>query len=302
MTPATPPLSGSAMVLHPGCKINLFLEIRCRREDGYHELSTVFWPLAAPTDTLRVEPAEAGAGLRFSCSDPALAGPENLVARAYAAFTLAAELQLDLAVHLDKRVPMGAGLGGGSADAAAMLRAMNALAGDKALPAATLARIATTLGADVPFFLQDGPCLALGIGERLSPVQLTLAGFSLVLCCPEIAISTPKAYAAWDARHWKSPAGCNNALTGRLPVGKDVIFTDAVVLFNSFEDVVLPLEPRLTTLKELAYKAGAAGAMLTGSGSGVFALFRDAAHAATFARQAEAVAWIGPGRVFTSHM
>ncbi|AGW15075.1 putative 4-diphosphocytidyl-2-C-methyl-D-erythritol kinase [Megalodesulfovibrio gigas DSM 1382 = ATCC 19364] len=293
----------TAHTVHPGCKVNLFLEIRCRRPDGYHELATLFWPLAHPTDTLTVTPGAPGSGLRFSCSDPALAGPENLVARAYAAFVQAAEQSMDVAAHLEKRIPVGAGLGGGSADAAAMLLVLNQLAGANALPASRLASLAAALGADVPFFLQGGrPCLAEGIGERLTPVDIDLSEFMLVLCSPAIPVSTAWAYATWDSEHGKMPGGGNPALTSPFGTRKDVIFTDAVVLFNSFEPVVLPREPRLTLLKDLAYRAGAAGVLLSGSGSSVFALFRNSELAGSFARQAEALAWIGPGRVFSSHM
>ena len=289
--------------VRPGCKVNLSLEILCRRADGYHELATLFWPLAEPTDVLHVLPAAPGSGLQFTCSAPDLAGPENLVAKAYAAFARAAEVTLDVAVHLEKCVPVGAGLGGGSADAAAMLQVLNAHAGPRALSAPHLAAVAATLGADVPFFLQHHrPCLARGIGEVLTPVDIDLSQFILVLCCPDIAVSTARAYAAWDEAQCKLPDGCNPALTSTTCARKDVIFTDAVVLFNSFEKVVLPREPRLTRLKELAYRAGAAGALLSGSGSSVFALFRESAAAAAFARQAEALAWVGPGRVFSSHM
>ncbi len=286
----------------PGCKVNLYLEIRCRREDGYHELATLFYPLKDPTDVLTVEEAKPGQGLAFSCSDESLTGPDNLVVKAYGAFAMAAQRTLDLRVHLEKKVPMGAGLGGGSADAAAMLLAMNHVAGEQALPEAALAEVATKLGADVPFFLQQEPCWAEGIGEKLQPVDIDLSGFTMVLSCPDLKVSTAWAYGAWDALQWKKQGNWILPLTECPPSRKQSIFTSAVMFFNSFEEVVLPMEPRLGRLKELALQHGASGALMSGSGASILAIFREVGHAQNFAQEMAAWSWVGPQRVFSCHL
>lgn len=295
-------MDSTTIVLRPGCKINLYLEIHCRRDDGYHELSTAFYPLAAPSDVLTFTPGEPGTGFVFTCSNTALEGPDNIVVKAYGAYSMEAGQAIDLAMHLEKEVPLGAGLGGGSADAAAMLTGLNTLAGAKALPPETLQALAVNLGADVAFFLQNEPCWAEGIGERLSPVTIEMEGLTLVLCCPTVPISTAGAYEAWDALQWKKQKGWQKILTACPHSRTSSFFTNAMVLFNSFEEVVLPMEPRLRHLKEQAYQHGACGALMSGSGSSIFALFRDPEEARAFADSVASSSFVGPDRVFRSRL
>lgn len=261
--------------LTAGCKVNLYLDITGVRPNGYHELHTLFVPLAEPADTLTVTPAE-GSGLRLTCSRPELEGPDNIIIKAYEAFAEATGFRPGLRVHLDKRIPFGAGLGGGSSDAAAILRYLNDSAGQAALEHTALSALATRIGADVPFFLLDGPAWATGIGEELVPAELDLAGFTLVVLCPDIHVSTPWAYAAWDAAH---PATQKNekrpeCLTCAASAGK-CFPCSAFLLHNSFEHVVFGAFPKLRQLKEALLRQGAAGAVMSGSGSSLCALFRN---------------------------
>lgn len=279
-----------AAELRPGCKINLRLRILGRRPDGYHELETLFYPLPEPTDRILVRPGSAGAGLEFTCSVPELAGPENLVARAYRDFATASGFTPDLALHLDKRTPVGAGLGGGSADAASVLLHLNRLAGPLAVPQARLAELALGLGADVPFFLLGQPALARGVGERLLPVpevDRRLEGCWLLLCTPEVRVSTAWAYRAWDEANpdavtempESGDGRVSDTLTASPGEAIEPLCPKAPMLVNSFEAVVFPKHPELRRIKELLLDTGAAAALLSGSGSSLFGLYRTQADA-----------------------
>jgi 4-diphosphocytidyl-2-C-methyl-D-erythritol kinase len=272
--------------LRAGCKINLYLEILARREDGYHELRTLFHPLPEPRDTLHVAPAASGAGLRLECDRPGLDGEDNLVARAWRAFAERTGCAPDVSVRLEKRIPLGAGLGGGSSDAAALLGWLNATAAPAAgcAPMADeeLTALAATLGADVPFFLLARPAWAGGIGERLRPAAVDLADFTLVLVCPDVHVSTAWAYGRWDELHPGKDAGREP----RDVQGQQTFLTSETRedmspilhgprLFNSFEAAVFPRYPELRAIKERLLAHGAAGALMSGSGASVFALFRD---------------------------
>ena len=182
--------------LKAGCKINYGLAITGRRPDGYHLLDSVFIPLPEPCDELLVwripEPA-----IRVACAAEGVDEEDNTLVRAWRKFREATGLAIGLAVELKKGVPWGAGLGGGSSDAACLLRLLQTLAEGRVDEAALLA-IAARVGADVPFFLQDAPMRVTGIGDVLEPVALDLPGRDLVLVTPKIAVSTPWAYQTWD--------------------------------------------------------------------------------------------------------
>lgn len=284
-----------AATLHPGCKVNLVLRVLGRRPDGYHDLDTLFWPLASPADTLAITPGDKGNGVRLASDDPALAGEDNLVAKACRAFSQAAGVDLDMEVRLTKRIPIGAGLGGGSSDGAAMLSFLNQHAGDKALARGELAEVARSLGADMPFFLLGRPAWAQGTGERLTPLsdaELGMArGLHLVLLCPPVHVSTAWAYRELDhareAGQAAHPAG--QALTAQN--GGDIRFVSCrfLVLGNDFESVVFPAHQAIRELKEHLLRQGAGGALMSGSGASVFGLFRDAAAANRAAQGAAAV-------------
>ncbi|MDY7001231.1 MAG: 4-(cytidine 5'-diphospho)-2-C-methyl-D-erythritol kinase [Thermodesulfobacteriota bacterium] len=264
------------ITLTAGCKVNLYLEVLGRRPDGYHDLRTLFYPLPEPADRLEIKPLPKGGGLKLNCDVEELSGGSNSVVRAYHEFGEATGYRPDLAVRLFKSIPTGAGLGGGSSDAAAMLRFLNEQAGDKALSQGELVGLSARIGADVPFFLERGPAWAEGIGDRLAPADLDLRGFYLVLACPDVYISTAWAFKAWDAA--RESKGAFRSLTC-APERINSTSRHCLRLWNSFEDVVFPVHPELRRFKEELLRLGAAGVVLSGSGAGFCALFRGRAQA-----------------------
>jgi 4-diphosphocytidyl-2-C-methyl-D-erythritol kinase len=250
-------------------KVNLFLSVGARRPDGYHDLESIFQRISL-CDEIKIT-KNGDDGISFSCSDPSLPCNENnLAVRAAKAFFQAHGSSFGVKIHLEKRIPSQAGLGGGSADAAAVLCALNELCGFPFSKEA-LARIGATLGADVPFCIYGGAMTARGIGEILSPCA-PLRDLFLVVAKGDAGISTKAAYAALDARG-VSECRSYRAMTDALKTCN----TDAICasLFNDFEtvtDVHLPLKTAL-----LAH--GAKGALMSGSGSAVFGIFTDAQNA-----------------------
>jgi len=264
------------------CKINLFLQVGPRRADGYHDIETFFLPVPEPADAFYIRRFDEPGDIDFTCSDPELETDDNLVVRAYRAFASRTGFAPRLEVGLKKRIPYGAGLGGGSSDAAAMLRYLNDRAGPLALEAPQLAEVALGLGADVPFFLLGRPALASGRGERLVPEGPGLAGFYLVLVCPAIRIATAWAYAALDAsRSFPGRSGAN-LLTSVFAGNKRAFCVTGRPMQNDFESVVFAAHPEIGRVKERLLALGAAGALLSGSGSAVYGLFRER-HAAVLA-------------------
>lgn len=233
-------------------KINLFLEITGKRADGYHLLSIVFQTISL-ADELTFSPA---GDLSLTCSDPTLPTDErNLVMRAALRMREHLKEPRGARIHLEKRVPMGAGLGGGSSDAAAVLKALPKLWHRK-IGTSELQRLAVGLGADVPFFLKGGLCRATGIGERLTPLK-PLVKTWLVLVYPGFGVSTKEAYAKVKLPYLKRSA--------RLDQVRQT-------LFNRFEELVFPDHPELPRLKRQLLDAGATAALMSGSGSSVFGL------------------------------
>jgi 4-diphosphocytidyl-2-C-methyl-D-erythritol kinase len=256
------------------CKINLHLRITGRRPDGYHDLETLFTALPEPADVLTVTRAPRGSGLLFACSDTGLEGPDNLVVKAYAAYAAATGFAPDISVRLDKGVPAGSGLGGASSDAACMLTYLNDAA-PRPLPGPALSALGARLGADVPFFLQNGPALAEGIGDRLTPFPLDLSGYALVLVCPGQRVNTAWAYRAYDEAAGNGDLSGESLLTSTFRRNIRPFCVTALPLSNSFEGVVFAAQPDLRRLKETLFSLGASGAALSGSGSAMFGLFRD---------------------------
>jgi 4-diphosphocytidyl-2-C-methyl-D-erythritol kinase len=256
-------------------KINLSLRVLGRRADGYHELRTVFQSIALH-DTLRIERTRGPFVL--ACSDPACpAGPSNLIWRAADAVWRAAGRRgqpRGVTVTLDKRIPMQAGLGGGSADAAAALRAFAALWAPS-LPTERLRAIAAALGADVPFFLEGGTVLGLDRGDVLYPLADPPASWVAVVV-PAFGVSTKDAFAWWDA---SQRAG------GRTRARPPVQSRRAAGGVNDLEREVAGRHPEVGRLVAALRRAGASLAAMSGSGSAVFGLFasREAARSAAAA-------------------
>lgn len=264
-------------------KINLQLSVGPRRADGYHELASVMQTVDV-CDTLTVT-AHTGGGMSLACNHPDLSpGEDNLVYRAAALFFQRTGIPMDgVTIHLHKVIPMQAGLGGGSADAAAALRALRRLYAP-ALPDSELETMAADLGSDVPFCVRGGTALAAGRGEKLSPLP-PLPLCWAVLVKPHEAYSTGAMYRRIDDSACYDPldaAPMVSALTAGDLSGVCAAMT------NTFEKV-LPPDAATAALCRRLIERGAMGAMLSGSGSAVFGLFasREGAAQAAAALQTE---------------
>jgi 4-diphosphocytidyl-2-C-methyl-D-erythritol kinase len=261
------------------CKVNLLLNILGKRVDGYHELETVMHPLLL-CDQLAFE--RAGADIQLSCSDPHLpVSSKNLVFQAAVLFAQAAGLGPGdgLRIQLQKNIPIAAGLGGGSGNAAVTLLALNELFGQP-LPAVKLAELAASLGSDIPFFLQTGPALATGRGEVIQPLEAfpAMRGVCFVLVHPGFGISTPWAYqqlANFPAAAHGTP-GRAQRLIALLQTSLE---SAAAQFYNSLEAPALVKYPLLALFQEFFRENGAPATLMSGSGSATFALTptRDAA-------------------------
>ena len=258
------------------CKVNLLLNILGRRPDGFHELETVMLPV--PLSDV-IEFTRAGTGIELACNHPELpVDGRNLVHRAAERFRAAANIADGVRIRLEKRLPLAAGLGGGSANAAITLRALNELF-DHPLTSEQLHPLAAELGSDVPFFLQDGPALATGRGETVQPLPAcaALRGCAIVLVHPGFGVSTPWAYRAL--------ADFPEALNGRRGRAAELAAclggTDPVavgaMLYNGLEAPVLRKHPLLAEFQDYFRAAGALGTLMSGSGSTTFAVARDLA-------------------------
>lgn len=254
------------VVVEAPAKINLFLDIAGRREDGYHLLDTVMQTISLRD--LLVIGRRSEPGIRITCSRPGIPEDDrNLVHRAVTVFAGATGVAPDgIHIHIDKSIPPQAGLGGGSADAAAALVGLNAL-NSAALSDSRLHALALTLGADVPFLIDGGCARAQGIGERLSPFADPLPICTLLIAKPAAGISTQEAYSAYDSnpQHRRGISGMLAALAaGDLSqVGER--------FYNVFE-LACPSQ-NTTDIKRIMIQHGALGATLSGSGSAVAGLF-----------------------------
>lgn len=256
------------LTLQAPAKVNLFLRVLGRRPDGYHELATLMQPLElADTLTARLGPT----GLRLGCNRPELAGEGNLVLAAARAFYAALGREPAAAFELQKRIPVAAGLGGGSSDAAAALLALNALH-DGALEPGRLAALAAGLGADVPFFLAGCTAWCTDIGQMVEPWP-AFPLLNLVLVNPRFALSTAHVYQQFDFYWTNAPGPTRMKRLLRKASSIDQL------LVNDLEEVSLREHPILGHIKEALRKAGARGCLMSGSGPTVFGVFADAAQA-----------------------
>jgi 4-diphosphocytidyl-2-C-methyl-D-erythritol kinase len=255
------------------CKVNLLLNILGKRPDGFHELETVIHPVSL-CDVLRFE--RSASGIQLTCSTPALpADSANLVHQAASAFLAAAGINEGVRVSIEKRIPMAAGLGGGSGNAATTLLALNELFGQP-LSHDELHAIAAALGSDVPFFLQRNPALATGRGERIQPLDpfRALRGGAFLLIHPGFGISTAWAY--------QQLTRFPSALQGKPGRGEKLVqllaAADLVAagkeFYNSLEAPALEKFPLLALYQEFLRANGAAATLMSGSGSTTFAIAR----------------------------
>jgi len=278
-----------AIRLRAYAKVNLRLEILGRRPDGYHELRTIFQTISLH-DTLELAPLR-GSRVEMSVEgNESLAGEPlegNLVYRAIEAARRELGWRRGVRARLIKRIPVGRGLGGGSSDAAAALLGMMRLT-RKEIPAARLIEIASSLGADVPFFLYGGTALGIGRGDEIYPLPDAPPKFVLVVSPQDISVRTANAYKWLSAK----PAGARrDELTKRSSIHKLWSFcalcwsARRAALANDFEAAVFPRHPRLRRIQRELLRHGAEEAALAGSGSAVFALFRSPAMARRAARK-----------------
>ncbi len=247
-------------------KVNLFLAVTGRRPDGYHELESLFCPLAL-SDRLHLDFEARGVSL--SCDHPGVpADPSNLAWRAADRFFRETGIPPNLSIHLEKRIPAAAGLGGGSTDAAAALTALNRRFRFPLSPP-SLHRLAAGLGADVPFFLRAVPAWASGVGDRLQPIRGLPPRWVILLARPW-AVSTADVY-----------KNLNLALTKCSKVTKSLTLTGGRYrgidyrLCNDLETVTAARHPEIEAAKAALIRAGAEGALMSGSGPTVFGLFRE---------------------------
>jgi 4-diphosphocytidyl-2-C-methyl-D-erythritol kinase len=249
-------------------KVNLYLKVLGKRPDGYHDIATLMHRISL-FDELEIHPMERGIVLR--CPDSSLPEDErNIVYRAAKSILSFTSSSSGVAITLRKKIPLAAGLGGGSSDAATTLTTINELFKFN-LPKSTLIEIGTKLGADVPFFIFDRPAWAFGVGERLKSTD-PLPAMWLVLVNPGFEVSTKMVY-----------ENLNFELTKKISEDKIPSFeklTDIVkILHNDLEMVTLGLFPVLSEIKERLVKLGARGSLMSGSGPTVFGIFQSEDHA-----------------------
>lgn len=271
------------MIEFVNAKINIGLNVVEKRPDGYHNLETVFFPVGiesglphqpAPFDDILEVTFDKGSvsGCRFQFVGRKILCPpqKNLVVKSASMFLKEYNERYDdmesfgmFEITLDKHLPDGAGLGGGSADAAFTLKLLNAATGDK-FKKDQLHKMAVKLGADCPFFLENKPCFAEGIGEILTPIDLSLKGKTLLIVKPEIHVSTADAFAGIEPRR----PDFDLRFLPYLPLEE---WKDRVV--NDFEKTVFAKYPELRRIKEELYERGAVYASMSGSGSSIYAIF-----------------------------
>jgi 4-diphosphocytidyl-2-C-methyl-D-erythritol kinase len=254
------------MIYFPNAKVNLGLRVTARREDGFHDLDTVFFPIPL-NDVLEVitHSTDSADAVNFTQSGIPIPGDEtsNLCIKAYHLLKKDHPNLPPILLHLHKHIPMGAGLGGGSSDGAFMLKLLNekyrlGIGEDQ------LQRYALELGSDCPFFIINQPVQATGRGEIMQPISCSLSSKTMVLVCPGIHVSTADAFS--KIKLSPNAPSCASIVEGPIHEWKDR-------LFNDFEAPVFSAFPEIATIKEKLYDAGAIYASMTGTGSTVYGIF-----------------------------
>jgi len=248
------------MICFPNAKINLGLHVVEKRKDGFHNIETCFYPIPLK-DALEIVPAtefsftQVGLTMNSSPSD-------NLVIKALNLFKKRYDVP-DLSVYLKKVIPFGAGLGGGSADAAFMLKLLNAYTSQN-LNEEELEKMAVEIGADCPFFIRNTPVIATGIGNIFDSIGLSLKGYTLYIIKPNLSVSTKDAYAS--VKPHKPNVSLHEILQNPVKEWKEA-------LKNDFEPGIFQKYPVIAEIKAYMYAQGAVYAAMSGSGSAVFGLF-----------------------------
>ncbi len=256
------------MISFPNCKINLGLNIIAKRADGFHDLETVFYPIAIKDVLEIVQQQHETTDLEFASSGLQIDGDtgDNLCIKAYRLLKKDFPQLPAIKMHLHKSIPMGAGLGGGSADGAFTLKLLNQkfklnLSNDQ------LINYSLQLGSDCPFFILNQPCYAEGRGEKLQPINLDLSAYQFLIINPGIHINTGWAFSQIQP---KKPAQTVKEIINQP------IETWESELMNDFEEPVFQSHPEIKAIKENLYAQGGVYASMTGSGSTVFGIFKKA--------------------------
>jgi len=255
------------MIYYAPAKINLGLQILRKRNDGFHDLSSLMIPIPFH-DIIEIQKG-TDKGFNFSSSGIDIPGKleDNLCHKAWKLFCEKHQ-SLSIRIHLHKQIPFGAGLGGGSSDASTILKALNDLT-NKPFTNNELKDMAAQIGSDCPLFIDSKAAHAEGRGEILSPIELDLSQYQLVLLKPEFGVSTKEAYSSIQA---------NDQRPSLIELIKQPIESWKNTIHNDFEDNIFQLYPELATLKQELYNSGATYASMSGSGSALFALFTSKAN------------------------
>ncbi|MDE5420539.1 4-(cytidine 5'-diphospho)-2-C-methyl-D-erythritol kinase [Labilibaculum sp. DW002] len=252
------------MLSFPNAKINIGLNIVEKRADGFHNIETIFYPIPL-TDGLEIANSDvvnyqfSSSGIPINIEDK-----DNIVCKAFELIRSKYNIP-STAIHLHKNIPFGAGLGGGSADAAFMIKMLNTQY-KLNIPVKEMENLAGQIGSDCPFFIQNKPVFAKEKGDVFSKCSINLAGYHILLIKPDIHIGTPEAYAN------TKPAIPKQALELLI---KEPIETWKNHIVNDFEDSIFPNHPELAKIKSDLYEQGAVYASMSGSGSSIFGLFKE---------------------------
>lgn len=256
------------MVLFPNCKINLGLNITGRRSDGYHDLETIFYPvpLKDAVEVIENNTQSSMLNVQFSMSGIVVEGEteKNLCVKAFNLLKKDFPFLPGIKIHLHKAIPLGAGLGGGSADGAFTLLLLNKKF-NLGLDEKQLLDYALQLGSDCPFFILNKPCHASGRGEKLEPAKIDLSAYKILIVHPGIHVSTADAFANIK------PVIPSKSIKKIIQQPAE---TWRVELKNDFEETVFAKHAEIKNIKEQLYVAGAVYASMSGSGSAVFGLFK----------------------------
>ncbi len=251
------------MILYPNAKINIGLQVGNTRPDGYHNIETVFYPIGLH-DTLEIVKTDqpttfTSEGIAIDCQPE-----QNLVMRTYHAMHRQFGIG-NVSIRLNKHIPFGAGLGGGSSDAAFTAYGLSELF-NLSLSPLQLADIVAPIGADCPFFIYNKPMFAQGIGSQLSPIDIEMSGIWLLLVKPDINIPTAAAYKTVPCTQLEGKA-CKNLYL--------LLEQWKATITNAFEHSVFPLYTEIAAIKQQLYESGASYASMTGTGAAVYGLFRQ---------------------------
>jgi 4-diphosphocytidyl-2-C-methyl-D-erythritol kinase len=262
------------LVVFPNCKINLGLNIVAKRADGFHDLETVFYPIAIKDVLEVVQQSPDSTDVEFTATGLQVAGTatDNLCVKAYHLLQKDFPSLPSIKMHLHKVIPMGAGLGGGSSDGAFTLGLLNRKF-QLNLPADQLIDYALQLGSDCPFFIFNTPCFAEGRGEKLEPIHVDLSGYCIVVIYPGIHVNTGWAFS--QVRPTRPQRQMRDIIHQPIITWKDE-------LANDFEEAVFDAHPQIKAIKENLYAHGAVYASMSGSGSTVYGILEKGADTRPF--------------------